>query len=124
MGSRGAFVSVNTGNFNFVEGGQHYFTVGEYEGVKVLIQKEGSVKAPEYSHTENSIYAVIQDGQLKHITYYDENHNQIESIDLNHAHHGVQPHRHFNLDHSDEGIPITKEQEQLIINLKRRFHLK
>lgn len=28
MGSRGAFVDVNTGNFSFVQGGQHYMSLG------------------------------------------------------------------------------------------------
>ncbi len=124
MGSRGAFINVNAGNFNFVEGGQHYFSIGEFNDVKVLVQKEGCIKAPEYSHTANRIYAIVQDGQLKHLTYYDEKHNQVESIDLMHVHDGIKPHRHFNLNHTGPGIPITKDQEKLIQDIKRRFNLK
>ena len=127
MGSRGAFVSVNTGDFSFVEGGQNYYSIGEVDNVKVLVQKEGGVKAPEYSHTENRIYAIVQDGKLKHIAYYDENHKQIESIDLLHGHGNpkIQPHKHLNLDHKNPvGIPINKEQEALIKKIKRRFGLK
>jgi len=126
MGSRGAFVSVNTGDFSFVEGGQNYYSIGEIDNVKVLVQKEGAVKAPEYSHTENRIYAIIQKGQLKHIAYYDENHKQVESIDLLHGHGKtkIQPHKHYNFNHNDKGIPITTEQEKLINKIKRRFNLK
>lgn len=54
MGSRGAFEDVVTGNFNFVEGGQTYKSIGEVDGIKVLVKTSGSVKAPEYSHTEYS----------------------------------------------------------------------
>lgn len=123
MGSRGAFEDVDSGNFNFKEGGQNYHSVGEVDGIKVLIQDKGSVKAPEYSHTENRIYAIVQDGKLKHLTFYNEDHKQVISIDLQHQHHGLIPHKHLNLDHSDKGIPITAEEEQMIKKIKRRFGL-
>lgn len=38
MGSRGAFEDVSVGNFNFVDGGQTYKSVGEVDGIKVLIR--------------------------------------------------------------------------------------
>lgn len=69
MGSRGAFADVNTGNFTFVDGGQTYHSLGEVDGVKVIVRDKGSVKAPEFSHTANRIYAVVQDGKLKHLTF-------------------------------------------------------
>lgn len=124
MGGRGAFVDVSAGDFNFVEGGQTYKSIGEVEGVKVLMKTSGSVKAPEFSHTENRTYAIVQDGALKHISFYDENHRQVASIDLQHSHFGVQPHKHFNLDHNDKGIPITKEEQKLIDTIRRRYNLK
>ena len=123
MGSRGAFVDVASGNFNFVEGGQTYQSIGEVDGVKVLVKITGSVKAPEYSHTANRVYAIVQAGSLKHIAFYDDNHNQYVSIDLMHQHYGVQPHKHFYLDHSDTGISITKEDQAIIDKIKKRFNL-
>lgn len=44
MGSRGAFVDVNMGNFTFKDGGQNYFSIGTLSSdpnVKVLIQNKG-----------------------------------------------------------------------------------
>ena len=41
MGSRGAFVNVNTGDFIFKEGGPHYKSIGilsENPNVKVIVQ--------------------------------------------------------------------------------------
>ena len=41
MGSRGAFVNVNTGDFIFKEGGQHYKSIGilsDNPNVKVIVQ--------------------------------------------------------------------------------------
>lgn len=38
MGSRGAFQDVDTGKFNFVENGQNYHTVGDVDGVQVILQ--------------------------------------------------------------------------------------
>ena len=106
MGSRGAFINVNINNFSFTEGGQHYKTLGvlsNNSNVKVIVQDSNNVKAPEYSHTANRIYAVIKKGELKHLAYYDENHKQAISIDFSHAHKGIQPHRHIYLSHNKNG---------------------
>ena len=84
------------GNFHFKEGGQNYHSVGEVDEIQVIIQDSGSVKAPEYSHTANRSYAIVQNGKLKHLTFYDETHSQVVSIDLMHQHHGL-------------GITITQE---------------
>ena len=68
MGSRGAFVSVDLGNFAFKAGGQHYKSLGTLSSnsnVKVIVQDSNNVKAPEFSHTEGRIYAIVKDGQLK-----------------------------------------------------------
>ena len=124
MGSRGSFVDVKSGDFSFVENGKTYQVIGEWEDLKVLAKSSGSIQAPEYSHTANRIYAVIQNGALKHLAYYDKEHKQSISIDLLHKHHGVQPHKHIYLDHSDDGIPITQKESDYIKHIKRRFHLK
>lgn len=117
------------GNFSFKEGGQHYFSIGELSGdknVKVIIQDSKSVKAPEYSHTPGRVYAVVKDGQLKHLAYYDENHKQAVSIDFAHEHQGVKPHRHIYLSRNknDPGVPPTPKEQELIKKIKKEFHLK
>uniref|UniRef100_I5AVI9 Uncharacterized protein n=1 Tax=Eubacterium cellulosolvens (strain ATCC 43171 / JCM 9499 / 6) TaxID=633697 RepID=I5AVI9_EUBC6 len=129
MGSRGAFEDVNMGNFAFKAGGQHYKSIGilsSNPNVKVIVQDSNNVKAPEYSHTAGRIYAVVKAGELKHLAYYDENHKQAVSIDLAHAHRGVQPHRHVYLSHNknDPGIPPTSSEMELIRKIKKEFHLK
>lgn len=129
MGSRGAFESVELSNFAFKEGSQHYKTIGTLSSdsnVKIIIQDSNNVKAPEYSHTSGRIYAVVKEGQLKHVAYYDEKHKQAVSIDLAHAHKGVQPHRHEYLSHNknDPGIPPTAAENELIKKIKKEYHLK
>lgn len=124
MGGRGAFEDVSAGNFQFVVNGQTYKSVGNVDGVEILLRTRGAVKAPEYSHSPGRAYAIVQNGVLKHLTFYDNEHKQTVSIDLQHAHHGVQPHKHLNLDHSDVGIPISKEDAVLIKKICRRFNLK
>ena len=67
MGSRGAFVNVNTGDFIFKEGGQHYKSIGilsDNPNVKVIVQDSNNVKAPEFSHTAGRIYAVVKEGKF------------------------------------------------------------
>lgn len=124
MGSRGSFVNVNTGEFSFKEGGKTYRSIGRLGNIKALVRDKGSVKAPEYSHSADRIYAIIQNGTLKHVAYYDENHRQVKSIDLLHPHKGVQPHKHENLNHNDGGIPITAEEAALVADIKRRFKVR
>lgn len=51
------------------------------------------------------------------------NHKQAVSIDLQHAHHGVQPHKHLYLDHSEKGIPISEKEQALVNEIKERFGL-
>ena len=128
MGSRGAFVNVNMGDFTFKEDGQNYFSLGtlsDDENVKILIQDKGSVKAPDYSHTAGRIYAVVQDGKLKHLSYYDEKHDQAICIDLMHTHQKVMPHVHFYLNHDKKlpGVPPTAEQLALIERIKKEYRL-
>ncbi|MCR4682318.1 MAG: hypothetical protein K5647_03185 [Clostridiales bacterium] len=128
MGSRGAFVDVSS-NFTFAKGGQHYKSIGELSSdpnVKVIIQDSTNVKAPEYSHTAGRIYAIVKAGVLKHLAYYDENHQQAVSIDFAHAHNGVQPHRHVYMSHNktDAGVPPTSSEKLLIRKIKKEFHLR
>ena len=124
MGSRGAFEDVAKGDFTFVEGGQTYKSVGEVDGIKVLVRTSGSVKAPEFSHTRNRVYAIIQNGALKHLAFYDENHRQSVSIDLMHEHYGIKPHKHLYLNHTDTGIPISSEEQAMIDKIRRRYNLR
>lgn len=126
MGGRGAFVDVKSHDFQFIENGQVYQTIGEVDGVRVLVQNKGAVKAPEFSHTENRMYAIIQKGALKHLSFYDDEHRQAVSIDLMHEHgkDRLRPHKHLYLDHSDKGISITPKELEMIRKIKRRFNLK
>ena len=126
MGSRGAFVSVDTGNFSFVSNGQNYFSVGELStnpNVKILLQARGSVKAPEFSHTEGRIYAIVQDGRLKHVTFYDDKHLQAVSIDLTIPHYRLLPHKHLYLDH-DTALPISDAEKRLIEQIRKEYNLR
>ena len=68
---------------------------------------------------------VVQDGKLKHLTYYDQQHRQHISVDLLHPHKGVQPHIHVDLNHdpNSPGVSPTTEQIELIKKIKKEFHL-
>lgn len=70
-------------------------------------------------------YAVVQDGKLKHIAYYDDKHKQAVSIDLLHEHKGVKPHRHEYMSHNknDPGIPPTPAEMALIRRIKKEYGL-
>ncbi|MDO4178272.1 MAG: hypothetical protein Q4D21_03685 [Phascolarctobacterium sp.] len=123
MGSRGSFINVDIGDFKFKDGGKTFISIGESYGVKVLVRPNGSVKAPEFSHTACRIYAIVQNGALKHLCFYDDAHSQVKSIDFLHSHNGLKPHVHYELNHSDEGHPVLKEDLELADKVRRKFGL-
>ena len=116
MGGRGSFVDVNSGNFAFKEGGQTYFSIGMIDdNIKVIERPGTSVKAPEMSHTENRIYAVMQKGELKHIAFYNDKHELVKSIDFMHSHDGKKPHVHYDVHHK---VIVTSpsNSDQIVID--------
>jgi len=124
LGSRGAFIDVDRGDFNFIENGKLYETIGKIDDIQVLsMGSTRNVKAPEYSHSTNRVYVIMKDGKIKHISFYDGNHKQIKVIDFAHFHHGIKPHIHYNLNHDDKGIPLAQEDLDLIRKIKRRLQL-
>lgn len=46
------------------------------------------------------------------------------AIDLKHKHHGVQPHKHIYLNHFDDGIAISVEEQRLVDRVRKEFNLK
>lgn len=118
MGGRGAFVNVNSNDFTFVEGGQNYITTENRNGIKIIIQKKGPVKLPEYSHSANSIYAIYQKGNLKSIAIYGDDHKQKRLIDFTHEHgwNKVKPHVHVDMMHikNEPGTPPSTEDWRII----------
>ena len=115
MGGRGSFLNVNNNNFIFKEGGQTYLTVAEIgKDIKIIKKITGSVKAPEFSHTESRIYAVLQKHKIKHIAFYNENHEQIKCIDFNHSHKGLIPHVHYNLNHDGYFSSLSEDDKVLV----------
>ena len=113
MGSRGAFIDLES--FDFVEGGQHYHKIGVLStnpNVIIVYQDSNSVKAPEFSHTAGRVYAVVKNGELKHLAYYDEKHQQ------------AVRHVHMSHNKNDPGVPPTAEEIKLANKIKKEFNLK
>ena len=126
MGSRGSFVNVGLRDFTFTTGSgsnqQTYKTVGVIDGVHIIVQDKGlSVKAPEFAHTANRKYAVIQEGKLKHLSFYDENHVLIKVIDFGHVHDNKKPHVHYNSLHTGKSDSPTAQDWKLIKKIARRY---
>lgn len=126
MGGRGSFVDVSADNFNFTLNGQQYVSLGTIGNIKLIEKVRGntkSVSAPVYSHTAGRIYATIKNGKLKCISFYDENHKQVKSIDFDHAHKGVKPHVHFNMCHDKNapGIPLSAKDWEIVNLIKKEM---
>ena len=120
MGGRGSFVDIVRGNFEFVEDGQKYFSIGydKENNIKYLVQPKGSVKVPDFSHTGERIYAVIQNGQIKSIGIY-KDHVKVKSIDLQHTHRNsdgsiLGKHYHTDLYHTKDAQPLSSKDNDLV----------
>lgn len=119
-GSRGAFVNIDLNDF-FKENGQIYHSVGFEDGIKYLIQEDhkGGKKIPDYSHTDNRIYVLIEKGEVKSIGIY-ENHIKVKSIDLKHTHTNkttgekLKRHYHTDLHHQGNAYPLGKDELELV----------
>lgn len=114
MGGRGAFINVENKDFRFVDNGQTFITIGEIDDIQIISRmKPYQSKAPEYSHTKSRIYAVVKNGIIKNIVYYDSDHKQQRCVDFTHKHgkNRVMPHVHFYLEHNDfeDGVPASSE---------------
>ena len=128
MGGRGSFINADSGNFAFREGGQTYFAIGSIgDEIKVLERRGTSVKAPEISHSANRIYAIIQKGELKHIAFYNENHDQVKCIDFQHSHGEIKPHVHHDLYHKGVVTEMNDDEKNifnLVSNWVQTYNLK
>jgi len=128
MGSRGAFKDVNENDFTFIEDGKNYTTIyyDKKKNIKLLKQEKGSVKVPDYSHSPDRIYAVIQNEKIKSIGIY-ENHKKIVSIDLEHFHkvNGIpkKEHVHTDLYHHDKARDLTEKEKRLVLYIKKLYKM-
>ena len=124
MGGRGSFININEDNFNFTEGGQKYFAL-EYDAnnnIKYLVQPKGSVKVPDYSHSGDRIYVILQNNEIKSIGIY-ENHVKVKSIDLRHTHKNkdgtiLYEHFHTDLFHKGDAEQLTAQDWDIVNKAK------
>lgn len=121
MGGRGAFLNVDKGDFRFCTNGQVYHTIGHVDDIEI-IQRDGktSVCPPELSHKPNQKYAVVKNGKLKYISFYDKNHKQIKCIDLLHRHNHMFEHYHVNLMHDNEHTFRATQEDINLANKIRK----
>lgn len=121
MGSRGAFVNVDSSDFTFVENGQIYHTIGFEDGIKFIYQEEhkSGKKIPDYSHEADTIYVLIANNQIKQIGVY-KNHIKTRSIDLLHSHTNKLTHEkfkwhvHTDLFHQENATSLSNDDLSLV----------
>ena len=117
MGSRGQFLE--TGGFAEYK----YHTVLRHNEVRYLKQNnvKDSIKNPEMSNSKGVVYAVIgKKGNIKSISFFNENRHKYKQIDLDKPHKGMLIHVHTcdpQTSKRDNSIPIrvpTDEEMEYI----------
>ena len=69
------------------------------------------------------IKKVMEEGSLKVVRASFDDHKQKVCVDFQHKHCGLIPHKHYNIDHSDNGIPPSKEELELADKIRKKFNL-
>ena len=112
MGSRGQFLE--TGGFTEYK----YHTVLRHNEVRYIMQNnvKDSIKNPEMSNSKGVVYAVIgKKGNIKSISFFNENRHKYKEIDLEAHHKGFLIHVHTcdpNTSVRDDSIPIREPTDE------------
>lgn len=78
---------------------------------------------PEFSNSANKIYVLLsKDGsRIKSITKYNENHEQVYSIHLDHSHNGEPAHVHAGIGTGRNQISLNSEHLKLVDEVSAIF---
>lgn len=103
--------------------GTEFKTVYEYENIKFVRVKSGSVTAPQYTMTKGRVYATLnKKNEIKHITFYDNDNDngndRLKQIDVKgHTHlingKKIELHVHTGFNHDDGGEPREANAEEI-----------
>lgn len=99
--------------------GTEFETVYEYENIKFVRVKSGSVTAPQYTMTKGRVYATLnKKNEIKHITFNDNDNDRSKQIDVKGHTHPIngkklELHVHTGFNHDDGGEPREANAEEI-----------
>lgn len=129
MGGRGASSGTSESGKKY---GTEYKTLLSVSNIKFVqrINESDSAKAPLETMTKGRVYVTVnKDGELRYITYYDNNGKRTKTIDLEskhndltlHAHHGYN---HNELDGKKGATGLTPEEIKMVERVYKYWNKK
>lgn len=112
MGSRGASSGISINGKKY---GTEYKTLAQFGEVKVVRINNGLSTTPPMETMHNGrVYATVdRNGDIKHITFYDNYGERWKQIDVKgHKHNGISPHTHIGYEHNEISDRALTPQEQ------------
>lgn len=102
--------------------GTEYKTLHQLDNIKYVTPTSGATTAPMYTKTSDRIYATVDgEGDVKYITFYDDNLNRYKQIDVKGQPHKVDgklilPHTHYGYLHDENGTFKPTQEEVGVID--------
>lgn len=120
MGSRGASAGIADNGKRY---GTEFVAKAQFGEIKIVRPTSGSTTAPMETMTPGRIYATLNPkGDIKHISFYDDEGKRVKQIDYGHKHEGADPHTHYGYEHDENGsYPGLSEADQRLADEVREW---
>ena len=116
MGGRGASSGISRNDKPY---GSQYHTVYQDGNIKFVKKNNRDSETLMETMTKGRVYVTVGGDELLSITYFDNKNKRSKSINLDHLHHGMQPHTHqgylHNEDDSKKGAAKLTTQEKKMV---------
>lgn len=116
MGGRGASSGISEKGKKY---GSQYHTVYQDGNIKFIQKNNRDSEALMETMTKGRVYVTVGGDELLSITYFDKESKRSKSINLDHLHHGMQPHTHHGYLHNENdskkgAAKLTTQEKKMV----------
>lgn len=124
MGGRGASSGRSANGRDY---GTEYTTVFQSGNIKFIKKLDRKFEAPLETRTRGRVYVTVGGDRLLAIHYYSAENKREKTIDLTHAHKGMQPHVHHGYEHNEYdgpkgGTGLSPKERQMVARVEEIWY--
>ncbi|WP_295363723.1 hypothetical protein [uncultured Pseudoramibacter sp.] len=131
MGGRGASSGISEKGNKY---GSQYNTIRgkdkkplQVGNIKFVTKNNRQSETLMETMTKGRVYVTVGGDDLLSITYFDDNNKRKKTINLNHAHKGMQPHTHHGYEHNENDSPkgashLTAKERKMVERVLKIWH--